>query len=55
MKIPTIKKYKIDNAWSDVKAGKKTALFFLSAPVIVMLVLAFNEHSNNRLLSLILK
>jgi membrane protease YdiL (CAAX protease family) len=55
VKIPTIKKYKIDNAWREVGAGKKTALFFLSAPVLAMLVLAFNEHSNNRLLSLFLK
>ena len=43
MKIPTIRKYKIENTWPEISSGRKTALFFLSVPVIVMLVLAFNE------------
>ena len=45
-KIPVIKKYKIENVWNEISPGKKTALFFLSIPVIIMLVLAFNEHAN---------
>ena len=54
-KIPTIRKYRIENEWADVKAGRKTALFFLSVPVMIMLVLAINEHANNLLLNLIIK
>jgi len=50
-KIPAIRKYRIDNAWPDIGAGKKTALFFLSIPVIIMLVLAVNEHTNYWLLN----
>jgi len=55
MKIPSIRMYKFENAWSDVGPGKKTALFFLSIPVIIMLVLAVNEHMNNWLLDLIVR
>ena len=52
-KIPTIKKYRVGNEWSDTGAGMKIALFFLSIPVIIMLVLAFNEHTNNWLINMI--
>jgi len=54
-KIPVIRKYKIENAWTQIGPGRKTALFFLSAPVIIMLVFAFNEHSKNWLLGLLLR
>ncbi|MCL2151915.1 MAG: CPBP family intramembrane metalloprotease [Oscillospiraceae bacterium] len=54
-RIPTIKKYKIHNPWNEVSAGKKTALFFLSAPVIIMLALAVNEHLNNILFLLMFR
>ena len=54
-KIPTIKKYTINNAWNEVGAGKKTALFFLSVPVIIMLALAVNEHLNNILFLLVFR
>jgi len=54
-KIPVIRKYRIDNNWPEVGAGKKTALFFLSIPVILMLVFAFNEHTNNWLVRLIIR
>lgn len=53
-KIPVIRKYKIDNPWTEIGAGKKTALFLLSIPVLIMLVFAFNEHANNLLLNLII-
>jgi len=54
-KIPVIRKYKIENAWTEVGAGKKMALFFLSAPVIIMIIFAVDEHLNNRLLGLIIR
>jgi len=54
-RIPVIRKYKIENAWTQIGPGTKTALFFLSVPVIIMLVFAFNEHSKNWLLSLFLR
>ena len=53
LKIPIIRKYKIENEWSEISPGKKTALFFASVPVIVMMVFAFNELTHNWLLSLI--
>ena len=53
-KIPVIRKYKINNEWTIIGPGKKTALFFLSIPVIIMLVFAFNEHTNNWLLGLLI-
>ena len=52
-KIPTIMKYKVGNEWTDTGAGRKVALFMLSIPVIIMFVLAFNEHANNWLINLI--
>jgi membrane protease YdiL (CAAX protease family) len=52
-RIPVIRQYKIDNEWTILGPGKKTALFFLSIPVIIMLVFSFNEHTNNWLLGLI--
>jgi len=55
MRIPVIKKYKIENEWTMVGARKKTALFFASIPVIIMLVLAINEHANGWFLDLIIK
>jgi len=44
-RIPVIRKYRFGNEWSEIGAGKKTALFFTSIPVIIMLILAINEHS----------
>ena len=52
-RIPTIRKYRFENAWSEISGGKKTALFFISIPVIIMLVLAINEHLNGYLLGLL--
>jgi len=53
-KIPVVRKYKIENVWTEIGGGKKIALFFISAPVILMLILAFNEHANNMLVEKII-
>ena len=52
-KIPAIRKYKIENAWTQIGPWKKTALFFISIPVILMMILAFNELSGGWLMGLI--
>ena len=52
-KIPAIRKYRIENGWTQIGPWKKTALFFISIPVILMMVLAFNEISGGLLLGLI--
>lgn len=49
-KIPVIKRYKIANDWADVSPKKKIGLFCISVPVIVMLVLAIDEHAENFML-----
>ncbi|MCL2228167.1 MAG: hypothetical protein FWB97_11200, partial [Oscillospiraceae bacterium] len=51
-KIPTIRKYRIENAWVEIPPRRKIALFFISLPVIIMLVLAFNELTNFWVLTL---
>ena len=53
-KISAIRKYRIENAWTDIGPQKKTAFFFISIPVIVMMVLAFNELFGGWLLGLII-
>jgi len=53
-KIPVIRKYRFENEWREIGAGKKTALFFVSIPVIIMLVLAVNEHSHGWLFNLLI-
>ena len=53
-KIPAIRKFEIENSWTDIGPWKKIGWFLVSVPVIIMLVLAFNEHVNGWLLSLIL-
>jgi len=44
-KIPAIRKFKIENSWTEIGPWRKTAWFFISIPVIIMMVLAFNELS----------
>jgi len=44
-KIPKIKKYRFENPWTEIGPWKKTALFFFSIPVILMMVLVFNDLS----------
>jgi membrane protease YdiL (CAAX protease family) len=53
-RIPTIKKYKIENNWTQISAKRKMAIFFLSIPVMIMLVLAIEEHAGNPLLGLVM-
>jgi len=52
-KIPKIKKYKFENAWTEIGPWKKTALFFVSIPVILMMVLVINELSQGLFIRLI--
>jgi membrane protease YdiL (CAAX protease family) len=52
-KIPAIRKYKIENAWTEIGAFKKTAWFLVSIPVIIMILLAFNEITGLWLFSLL--
>jgi membrane protease YdiL (CAAX protease family) len=54
-KIPSIRKFKIENTWTQISPWKKTAIFFMSAPVIIMMILAFNEITQNWLLNLIFR
>jgi len=53
-KIPKIRKFKIENSWTQAGPWKKTAVFFISIPVLVMMVLAFNEISGGLILNLIM-
>ena len=53
-KIPAIRKYRIENTWTDIGPWKKTALFFISIPVILMMVLAFNELSGGIIQNMII-
>jgi len=52
-KIRSMRKYKIENPWTEVGPWKKVGIFFTSVPVIIMLVFAVNEISMGRLLNLI--
>jgi len=54
-KIPKIRKYKFENQWTEAGPWKKTALFFISIPVILMMILVFNEVSQGLLIGLILR
>ena len=54
-KIPAMRKYKIENSWTEISPWKKTALFFVSVPVILMMVLVFNELSQGLLVGLIFR
>jgi len=53
-KIPAIRKYRIENGWTQIGPWKKTVFFFISIPVILMMVFAFNEISGGLLLRLIM-
>jgi len=53
-KIPAIRKFKIENSWTQIGPWKKTAWFFASVPVIIMMVLAFNELAGNLLLGILI-
>jgi len=53
-KIPKIRKYRFENPWKQIGPWKKTAWFIISIPVIIMLMLAFNEISGGWLFNLII-
>jgi len=53
-KIRSMRKYKIENPWTEIGPWKKIGIFFSSVPVIIMLVLAANELSMGRLLDLVI-
>jgi len=53
-KIPAIRKFTIENTWTEIGGWKKTAWFFASVPVIIMMVLAFNELSMGWLMGLLM-
>ena len=54
-KIPIMRRYRITNGWEEVSSKRKIALFFASLPVVIMIILAVNEHANNLLLSEVVK
>ena len=54
-KIRKMRKYKFENPWMETGPWKKTALFFISIPVILMMVLVFNELSQGLLVGLIFR
>ena len=54
-KIPTIRRYKFENPWTEVGPWKKIGLFFVSIPVIVMLIFAVNEITQHRILNMLFK
>jgi membrane protease YdiL (CAAX protease family) len=53
-KLRSIRKFKIDNPWIEVGPWKKMGMFFVSIPVIIMLILAANELSQGMLLALVI-
>jgi membrane protease YdiL (CAAX protease family) len=50
-KIPVMRKYRIENAWDEVTPKTKVRLFAVSAPMIIMLIMAIDVHANYPLLS----
>jgi len=52
-KIPAIRRYKFENPWTGTGPWKKLGIFFISIPVIIMMLLAVNEISEHRILNLI--
>lgn len=52
-KIRSMRKFRIENPWTEIGPWKKMRIFFTSVPVIIMLVLAVNEISMGRLLVLV--
>jgi len=38
-KLTQIKNYKVRNTWSEISAGRKTALCFTRIPMVIMLIL----------------
>ena len=53
-RIPVIRKYKIENNWTEISSGRKVLYFAFSASMIVMLIFAIDVHANYPLLSWLL-
>jgi len=51
-KIPAIRRYKFENPWTQAGPWKKIGLFFISMPVIVMILLAINEITQHYIFNL---
>jgi len=51
-KIPAIRRFKVENTWTEIGSWKKIGWFFVSVPVLIMMVLAFNEISRYWLIDL---
>ena len=50
-RIPVIRKYKIENNWTDISSNRKVLYFIFSIPMIIMLVMAIDVHANYPILS----
>ena len=49
-RIPVIRKYKIENNWTDISSNRKVLYFAFSVPMIIMLIMAIDVHANYPLL-----
>ena len=50
-RIPTMRKYRIENNWTEISSNKKVLYLAFSVPMIIMLVMAIDVHANYPLLS----
>ena len=50
-RIPTMRKYRIENNWTEISSNRKVLYFVFSIPMIIMLVMAIDVHANYPLLS----
>ena len=49
-KIPTIRRYKFENSWTQIGGWKKFGIFLISIPVVIMMILAVNEITEYRII-----
>jgi amino acid transporter len=54
-RLKVIRRYKIENPWTEISGKRKMVVFMLSVPVIFMLLFAFNEHTHGMLFGLFLR
>jgi len=52
-KIPVIRKYKIENNWTEIRGKKKLGMFLISVPVMLMIILAADVHTGGMLFDMI--
>ena len=50
-RIPVMRKYKIENTWTEISSNKKVLYFVFSVPMVIMLIMAIDVHANYPLLS----